>query len=144
MPYSESVPVGCGHCDGLCCIIYARAVSSSIDVKNLIGFKPGKKGTMYTFLLILFIPTCLALIAIVLLQVGKGAGFAGAFGAGGGGQTIFGARAGTFLTKLTAWLAALFIVLALAMAVLSARAKPGSGLAPAPVEEPEQAPGQSE
>ena len=116
----------------------------SIDDKNLIGFQLRKKGTMYRFLLILFIPTCLALIAIVLLQVGKGAGFAGAFGAGGGGQTIFGARAGTFLTKLTAWLAAMFIVLALAMAVLSARAKPGSGLAPAPVEEPEQAPGQSE
>ena len=99
---------------------------------------------MYTFFLILFIPTCLALIAIVLLQVGKGAGFAGAFGAGGGPQTIFGARAGTFLTKLTAWLAVLFMVSALAMAVLSARMKPGAGPTPAQVEQPEQAPGQSE
>jgi len=116
----------------------------SIEDKNLTGFRLRKKATMYTFLLILFIPTCFALIAIVLLQVGKGAGFAGAFGTGGGAQTVFGARAGTFLTKLTAWLAVRFIVLALAMAVLSARVKPGGGLAPAPVEEPEQAPGQSE
>jgi preprotein translocase subunit SecG len=99
---------------------------------------------MYTFLLILFIPSCFALIAIVLLQVGKGAGFAGAFGAGGGTQTIFGARAGTFLTKLTAWLAVVFMVSALAMAVLSARARPSAGPAPAPVEQPAQAPGQSE
>jgi preprotein translocase subunit SecG len=98
---------------------------------------------MYTVLLILFIPICLALIAIVLLQVGKGAGFAGAFGAGGGTQTVFGARAGTFLTKLTTWLAALFMILALAMAVLSAKARPGAGgPKPAPVEQtgqPEQA-----
>jgi len=99
---------------------------------------------MYTFLLILFIPSCFALIAIVLLQVGKGAGFAGAFGTGGGAQTIFGARAGTFLTKLTAWLAVVFMVSALAMAVLSARARPSVGPAPAPVEQPAQAPGQSE
>lgn len=97
---------------------------------------------MYTVLLILFIPVCLALVAIVLLQVGKGAGFAGAFGAGGGSQTVFGARAGTFLTKLTAWLAAMFMILALAMAVLSSKTRPGGGPRPAPVEEsgqPDQA-----
>ncbi len=97
---------------------------------------------MYTVLLILFIPICLALVAIVLLQVGKGAGFAGAFGAGGGSQTVFGARAGTFLTKLTAWLAAMFMILALAMAVLSSKTDVGGGPRPAPVGEsgqPEQA-----
>ena len=97
---------------------------------------------MYTVLLILFIPVCFALVAIVLLQVGKGAGFAGAFGAGGGSQTVFGARAGTFLTKLTAWLAAMFMILALAMAVLSSKTRPGGGPRLPPVEEsgqPEQA-----
>ena len=102
---------------------------------------------MYTFLLILFIPSCFGLIAIVLLQVGKGAGFGGAFGAGAGTQTVFGARAGTFLTKLTAWLAVVFMVSALAMAVLSARTRVGVGPAPPQVEQPEQpeqAPGQSQ
>ena len=97
-----------------------------------------------TILLLLFIAICLALIAIILLQVGKGAGFAGAFGAGGGSQTIFGSRAGTFFTKLTAWLAALFMVLALAMAVISSRATPSAGLRPAPGEQSDQAPGESE
>jgi preprotein translocase subunit SecG len=93
----------------------------------------------YTVLLILFIPVCLALVAIVLLQVGKGAGFAGAFGAGGGSQTVFGARAGNFLTKLTAWLAAMFMILALAMAWLSSKTGPGGGPKPALVEQSEQA-----
>ena len=95
---------------------------------------------MNTVLLLLFVPICLALIAIILLQVGKGAGFAGAFGAGGGSQTIFGARAGTFLTKLTAWLAALFMCLALAMAVLSSKTRPSEGPRPAPVQQTEQQP----
>ena len=99
---------------------------------------------MYTVLVMLFIPICFALIAIVLLQVGKGVGFAGAFGLGGGGQTIFGARASTFFTKLTAWLAALFMILALAMAVLSAKQGPGGGPKPAPVEQSEQAPGETQ
>lgn len=98
---------------------------------------------LHTVFLILFIPACFGLIAIILLQVGKGAGFAGAFGAGGATQTIFGARAGTFFTKLTAWLAALVMCLALAMAVLSSKARPGAGLRPAPVEQSEQAPGEN-
>ncbi len=91
---------------------------------------------MHAFLLVLFVPVCFALIAIILLQVGKGAGFAGAFGTGGGNETIFGARAGTFLTKLTAWLAGAFMVLALIMATLSARTTPRKSSAPAPSEVP--------
>ena len=95
---------------------------------------------MYRFLLIVFVPVTFGLIAVILMQVGKGAGFAGAFGAGGGTQTIFGARAGTFFTKLTVWLGALFMALALAMAVLSSRSQPGGGARPAPVEQSEEAP----
>jgi len=99
---------------------------------------------MYRFLLILFIPITFGLIAVILMQVGKGAGFAGAFGAGGGTQTIFGARAGTFFTKLTVWLGALFMALALAMAVFSSRSQPGAGARPAPVEQSEEAPQESQ
>jgi preprotein translocase subunit SecG len=99
---------------------------------------------MYLFLMILFVPITFALIAIILIQQGKGAGFAGAFGAGGGTQTIFGARAGTFFTKLTVWLGALFMVLALVMAVFSSRAQPRAGRGPLPVEQSEQAPEQSQ
>ena len=54
----------------------------------------------YLFLAVHLV-VCLVLIAVVLLQSGKGADLAGAFG-GGGSQTAFGPRgAGTFLGKLT-------------------------------------------
>ena len=66
-----------------------------------------------TILLILFIPICLLLILIVLLQAGKGGGLAGAFG-GTGGQAFLGTQ-GTadFLSKFTIYLAGGFMVLAL-------------------------------
>ena len=44
---------------------------------------------MYTVLVILYVIICFFLILVVLLQQGKGADIAGAFG-GGGTQTAFG------------------------------------------------------
>ena len=40
--------------------------------------------TLWYGLLIMYVPACFGLIVIVLLQKGKGTGFAGAFGAGAG------------------------------------------------------------
>lgn len=66
-------------------------------------------------LLILFIPVCVLLTLIVLLQSGKGGGLAGAFG-GPGSQAFLGARgAADFLGKLTIYLAIAFMVLAFAL-----------------------------
>ena len=49
----------------------------------------------------------LALILIVLLQVGKGGSLGAAFGGGGSSQTLFGSRGpATFLSQLTAVAAA--------------------------------------
>ncbi len=56
---------------------------------------------METLITILHISACIGLIAIVLLQHGKGADIGAAFG-GGASNTVFGGRgAGNFLTKLT-------------------------------------------
>jgi preprotein translocase subunit SecG len=67
-----------------------------------------------------FVFVCIALIVVVLLQSGKGASLAGALGGGGGGQAVFGSRgAATFLTKLTTWLATLYMVLALLLGMSS-------------------------
>ena len=60
---------------------------------------------------ILHICVAIFLILVVLLQTGKRADLAGAFG-GGGSQTAFGARgAATFLTKLTAGSVVVFMIL---------------------------------
>ena len=59
------------------------------------------------------------LIAVVLLQTGKRADLAGAFG-GGGSQTAFGTRgAATFLSRMTTVFAVLFMVLSLALSIYS-------------------------
>jgi preprotein translocase subunit SecG len=75
---------------------------------------------LYALMLGVFVFVCAALIIVVLLQSGKGASLAGALGGGGGGQAVFGGRgAATFLSKLTTWLAALYMVLALLLGMSS-------------------------
>ena len=67
---------------------------------------------MYTLLVILHIAASLTLILIVLLQAGKGADMGAAFG--GSSQTVFGSSgAGTFLGKMTAGIAVLFMLTSL-------------------------------
>jgi len=62
-----------------------------------------------------FILNCLVLIIVVLLQSGKAADLAGAFG-GAGSQTAFGPRgAANVLSKATTWCAIMFMVCAFAM-----------------------------
>src|SRR6202162_5965656 len=59
---------------------------------------------------------CLILIGVVLLQTGKSADLAGAFG-GQGSQTAFGPRgAANLLTKLTGWSAFIFMLTAISLA----------------------------
>src|SRR3982074_447090 len=62
-----------------------------------------------------FILNCLVLIIVVLLQSGKAADLAGAFG-GAGSQTAFGPRgAATILSQATTWCAVMFMVCAMAL-----------------------------
>ncbi len=77
-------------------------------------------------LLVLFWLVCILIVISVLVQTGKESGFAGAFGAGGGGQTAFGARAGSFLTRITAGLAAVFMLLAFVLVLAGSRTPGGS------------------
>jgi len=64
-----------------------------------------------------FVLNCLVLIVVVLLQSGKAADLAGAFG-GAGSQTAFGPRgAATVLSQATTWCAVMFMICALALVV---------------------------
>lgn len=75
---------------------------------------------MTIVLLILHILVCLFLIAVVLLQSGKGAQLGAAFG--GSSQTLFGSRgAATFLNKLTTIVAIVFMITSLGLAVITAK-----------------------
>ena len=76
---------------------------------------------MGTLVLLLHIGACIILILVVLLQSGKAADLAGAFG-GGGSQTAFGARvAQTFLSKMTTGAAVLFMLTSLGLGILESR-----------------------
>jgi preprotein translocase subunit SecG len=71
---------------------------------------------------IVHVVVCLFLAIVVLLQSGKAADLAGAFG-GMGSQTVFGPRgSATVLSKATTIAAALFMVTSLTLSILSTRA----------------------
>jgi len=64
---------------------------------------------------------CFAIVALVLLQRGKGADAGAGFGSGASG-TVFGARgSSTFFSKLTAVLATLFFMTSMSLAWFATR-----------------------
>jgi len=86
-------------------------------------------------LIVVHVIVCFVLIMVVLLQSGKAADLAGAFG-GGGSQTALGSRgAATVLTKATTIAAVLFMITSLSLAILGSR-RSGSVLEQAPVPSP--------
>jgi preprotein translocase subunit SecG len=80
-----------------------------------------------TILTIIHVLACLFLIIVVLLQHGKSADIAAAFG-GMGSQTAFGPRgAATILTKVTTACAVIFMLTSITLSILVSRATTGSG-----------------
>ena len=97
--------------------------------------------TILFYLIVFFhVIACLFLIAVVLLQQGKGQDLASAFG-GGGTQTAFGPRgSATVLSRATTILAGLFMVTSLALSIVRPRtggvldqvAEPAAATSPSP------------
>ena len=102
---------------------------------------------MYMFVLVIHIIVSLILVAVILLQTGKGGGLAETFGGGGSSQTtIFGQKAGAFLTKATEVSAVLFLCTSLSLAYLSSKRQKSimDGVRTIPVSQETQVPVQGQ
>ena len=96
---------------------------------------------------------CVFLIIVVLLQSGRGADVAAAFG-GMGSQTAFGPRgSATVLTRATTWSAILFMITSITLSIIASRRSTGGSVlgnikpgqtksqpAPQPAPKPERQP----
>ncbi len=79
---------------------------------------------MTTLLTIIHVLACVTLVLIVLLQAGKGASMGAAFG--GSSQTVFGSSgAGTFLGKMTAAVAIIFMLTSITLTYSASRKTSG-------------------
>jgi len=73
---------------------------------------------LFYVVVVIHVLVCLFLIGVVLLQQGRSADLAGAFG-GQGSQTAFGPRAAAnVLTRLTTWSAVIFMFTSIGLTVL--------------------------
>ncbi len=76
---------------------------------------------LFYCVMVLHVIVCFFLIGVVLLQQGRSADLAGAFG-GQGSQTAFGPRAAAnVLTRLTTWSAIIFMCTSISLVVLFVR-----------------------
>ena len=75
-------------------------------------------GILITLLTIVDVLIAILIIALVLVQQSKSTGLGTTFG-GGGSDTLFGAHAATHLTKLTVVFSTFFLIITLALAILS-------------------------
>jgi preprotein translocase subunit SecG len=97
---------------------------------------------LYYVLSVIYVLVCLVLLGVILLQQGRGGDIASAFG-GSSSQAAFGARSGaTLLTKVTAVCAVLFMLGALALAIVR-QSGPSSVVRGAAPAAPQSAPAKS-
>jgi len=71
------------------------------------------------FLYVLVVIAAILLVGLILLQPAKSGGLGAAFG--GVGESVFGGKAGSHLTKATVYLTAIFFIIALLLAALIGR-----------------------
>ena len=77
---------------------------------------------MYQFILVIHIFAAIALIALVLIQQGKGAAMGAAFGSGAS-QTVFGSRgSGSFLLRVTIGFVVIFFSTSIALNYMASKA----------------------
>ena len=75
---------------------------------------------MFAILMIVHIIACIVLIAVILLQAGRGGGLAESLG-GAEAQSVLGTQAPTILKKATTISAIVFLVTSLVLGMITAR-----------------------
>lgn len=96
---------------------------------------------MSSLIVVIHLMACIALIAIVLLQTGKGAEMGAAFG--GASQTLFGSSGGgSFMSKLTSGAAIVFLITCLLLSFMHKSGTSGRSVMTdiPPVEKPQAQP----
>ncbi len=74
---------------------------------------------MQTFLIIIHTIVSVLLVAVILMQASQGGGLSGTFGSSATSALLGGRGAGTFLSKLTTYLAVIFLGLAVVISLIS-------------------------
>ena len=75
---------------------------------------------IYGLVIAIHVIACIILIAVILLQAGRGGGLSETFG-GESRQTIFGTKVTTFFTRATVVAASLFLVTSLVLGIMTSR-----------------------
>ena len=73
---------------------------------------------MYAFLIVIHVIVCLVLIAVILLQAGRGGGLSDAIGSGAP-QSILGTQTNVFMTRATEVCAIVFIITSLSLGIIT-------------------------
>lgn len=74
---------------------------------------------MQIFLIIIHTIVSVMLVAVILMQASQGGGLSGTFGSSTTSALLGGRGAGTFLSKLTTYLAVIFLSLAVVISLIS-------------------------
>ena len=88
-----------------------------------------------TLVVVVHVVIAVSLVGLVLIQQGKGADAGAAFG-GGASQTVFGSQgSGSFLTRMTTFMAVIFFVTSFSLAIFAKQRAEVAGQAGVPVVE---------
>ena len=74
---------------------------------------------MIVFLIVIHTIVSILLVSVVLMQASQGGGLSGTFGGQAASSILGGQSAGNVLSKITTWLAVIFIGLAIFISILS-------------------------
>lgn len=91
---------------------------------------------MEVAILVVHVIAALAIIALVLLQHGKGADMGAAFGSGSAGSVFGSSGSANFLSRTTAVIATIFFITSIGLTIVSSKKTTDKGIMTQPVEQP--------